>query len=63
MDSKYLTVLAILAVLSEIQSKIRNYDDFDIDAMLKNPTRSKKFFDCVKNEAACTTEDKDTKRK
>lgn len=63
MDSKFIIVLTILAVLSEIHSKIRNYDHFDIEAMLGNPTRSKRFFECVRNEATCTTEDKDTKRK
>ncbi|XP_026320762.1 uncharacterized protein LOC113230874 [Hyposmocoma kahamanoa] len=61
MDSKYLTVLTILAVLSQIHCKIRNYDDFDIEAMLGNPSRSKKFFECVRNDAACTIEDKDMK--
>lgn len=63
MDSKHLIVLTILAMLSEIHSKIRNYDDFDIEAMLGNPTKSKRFFECVRNEATCTTEDKDMKRK
>lgn len=63
MDSKYLIVLAIVTMLNEIHSKIRNYDDFDIEAILGNPTRSKRFFECVRNEATCTTEDKDVKRK
>lgn len=63
MNSKYVIVLAILTMLNEIHSKIRNYDNFDIEAMLGNPAKSLRFFECVKNEATCTTEDKDIKRK
>ncbi|KAI5643018.1 insect pheromone-binding family, a10/OS-D domain-containing protein [Phthorimaea operculella] len=54
-------VLLTIVIINVANSKLHNYENFDADAVIFNPARSKKFFDCVNNEELCTKEDKELK--
>ncbi|KAL0820538.1 hypothetical protein ABMA28_006392 [Loxostege sticticalis] len=62
--SKYYVLASLLIVFLIVQcySKIHNYDDFDMEALLQDATKSKAFFECFRDESLCQNkEDKEMK--
>ncbi|XP_059060733.1 uncharacterized protein LOC131853731 [Achroia grisella] len=41
--------------------KVNNYENFDVEALLINITRTKKLYQCVHDENACSNDDSDIK--
>nr|WPO56440.1 chemosensory protein [Leucinodes orbonalis] len=59
----YLAVIISSVLMDPCLGKLHNYDNFDVEYLLSNSTRSKSFFECVSDEAKCTNqEDKELKQ-
>ncbi|XP_028174945.1 uncharacterized protein LOC114363431 [Ostrinia furnacalis] len=64
MSHRKVLVLSHLMVFLCVQcfAKLHNYDNFDMETLLLNTTRSRALFECVRDETKCANkEDKEMK--
>nr|QFR36143.1 chemosensory protein 16 [Conogethes pinicolalis] len=58
----YISIFFGAMIVVQCNAKVRNYDNFDIETLLSNTTKSKAFIECVSDETKCVNqEDKEMK--